>query len=282
MSEDRKEALEESLNAPEEQEQAPQEETNTFSPEEEKAMKNGWTTKDVFIESGGDPADWKTARAFNEKGEMIDLMRDQKRALSEANKQIEALVAHNQQTQAYERQRAMEYYKAQFKEAVELGEVETAEKINQQMVNEAQQAGAAQSAVDPYAMEFANKNADWFNQDTPENVSMSAYAVAMDNNIQRLNPNIPSEERYKQIDAAVRKQFAYRFTEQGTETVQTPARPQVVIGQAQGAKNATAPKNSKFTLTDEEKRVVAAFKEQIPGYTTEKYIKERQRMERGL
>lgn len=53
------------------QEAPEQEEVNESNPEEDKARKGGWTNKDEWSEAGHNPDDWKSAKNFNEFGDLL-------------------------------------------------------------------------------------------------------------------------------------------------------------------------------------------------------------------
>lgn len=63
-----------------------QEEQNEpqLNPDEDKARSGGWRPKEDWIEAGNDADDWKSARSFNEYGDLISSIKSQKRDLEDS------------------------------------------------------------------------------------------------------------------------------------------------------------------------------------------------------
>jgi hypothetical protein len=59
-----------------------------ISEAEKKASGNGWTDRDAWKESGGDPDDWVSAKKFNERGDMIGSIRSLEKRLSTKEKEF--------------------------------------------------------------------------------------------------------------------------------------------------------------------------------------------------
>lgn len=76
-----------------------QEEQNEpqLSPDEDKARSGGWRPKEDWVEAGNDADDWKSAKSFNEYGDLITSIKSQKRDLEDSKASFDERL-NNQRT----------------------------------------------------------------------------------------------------------------------------------------------------------------------------------------
>ena len=74
-----------------------EEQVPEISPEEERARSGGWVPK---TEWKGDPNEWRSAKEFNERGEIFATMRDLRKQNSEVKQALQFLT--NQQKAQYD------------------------------------------------------------------------------------------------------------------------------------------------------------------------------------
>jgi hypothetical protein len=183
-----KDAVNEELGSEEENEELNNEELGTeeeeYSDDELIAMEKGWRPKEEFQ---GDPDDWRTAKQFNEFGEMKRMIKDSNARMDgmkkSHNEEISNLnLLHRRQLSDKE-----EDLKKQLHNAVEMGDTEQAEKImDEQKVVTAQQAALNETVEQPESpqeaavkqLEWENDN-DWVFEDTPKaRKAQAAFALA--------------------------------------------------------------------------------------------------------
>jgi hypothetical protein len=186
MSEENMEELKEQVNAElgKESEEITNEEEHQFTDDEVKAMEKGWRPKEEF---DGDPDDWRTAKQFNEFGEM-------KRSIKESQARIDGMKrSHNEEIanlnilhrkQLSDREQEL---KSQLETAVDDGDTKKAAEIMEEQKSiVAQQATLSQNAPKQESqqeaatkqLEWENKN-DWVFEDTPKaRKAQAAFALA--------------------------------------------------------------------------------------------------------
>ncbi len=98
------------------------------SEEEDKARQGGWVPKEEFK---GDPDLWKSAKQFNDYGQLLDVTHQQKRKIQKLVETTEDLLRsmHSIKDRSY--QEALHTIKAQRAEAISIGDQDTAEKLFQ-------------------------------------------------------------------------------------------------------------------------------------------------------
>jgi hypothetical protein len=148
------------------------------------AMEKGWRPKEEFQ---GDPADWRTAKQFNEFGEMKRMIKDSQARIDgmkrSHNDEISNLnLLHRRQLADKEAD-----LKKQLHNAVEMGDVEQAEKIMEEQRSVSEQQASLNSKVEQnenpqeaavMQLEWENEN-DWVFEDSPKaRKAQAAFALA--------------------------------------------------------------------------------------------------------
>lgn len=115
------------------------------SQEETRALDEGWMTKDKWIEAGNDESTHRSAREFNDRGELLRKISEQNRYIQRTNEGIEQLRYHNQRVYENAYNKALVDLKAQHSAAVEAGEIAKADRLVDEIANT--KATAAANAV---------------------------------------------------------------------------------------------------------------------------------------
>jgi hypothetical protein len=183
-------------------------EEDEYSEDELLAMDKGWRPKDEYQ---GDPDDWRTAKSFNEFGEM-------KRQIKDSNARMDGMKkSHNEEISnlnlLHRRQLSdkEEDLKKQLFDAVEIGDTDLAGKImDEQKSVTAQQASLNESVTQPESqqdaavkqLEWENDN-DWVFEDTPKaRKAQAAFALARTRGMQMSDTLSFVEERVANIPNA--------------------------------------------------------------------------------
>lgn len=106
------------------------EESEEQNPIELEAMDQGWVPKDEFIERGGDPNDWRDARWFLDRGDLLHQLKSLRGELSRTKQGIEALKEHNSKLAKKESDQLKLGLKRQYQMALDEGDSEKAAEIN--------------------------------------------------------------------------------------------------------------------------------------------------------
>ncbi len=194
--------------------------TAKLSDVEKTAMEQGWKPKDQF---NGD--DWVPADEFIRRGPLLKRISEQSKDLKELKAALEHFkeIFHKKETNTY--QSRLEELQAERLKAVELSDVEAFKKIDMEIMRLAQQRGEIESVKkppvqqeaskqDPAFVEFVAKHeSNWFNNNSPENIAMRAYANAIAQDLDRKYPTLAPAEGLKIVEQRVREQFPHRFNE---------------------------------------------------------------------
>lgn len=183
----------------------------TLSPVEEKAVEQGWKPKEEWVAEGGDPDEWRSAREFVDRGELLKQIHNQNRKVKEIEKTFGALKQHHDVVYEKAYKDAVAALKAERRAAMVDGDIERVEmiedKIDETRVEFEQNkakiaAEAAQNTPNPQFVEWVEKNT-WYekNEDLREFADVLGIAYA------RKNPGISPEKVLAHVEAEVKKKF---------------------------------------------------------------------------
>lgn len=99
------------------------------SAEEQRAIQDGWVPKEKWIESGNDERDHRSAREFNDRGELLKRISEQNRYIQKTNQGIEALKQHQGRLYESAYKKAVDDLKKQHSIAVEEGKIDIADQL---------------------------------------------------------------------------------------------------------------------------------------------------------
>lgn len=103
------------------------------SPVEESARGQGWVSKEEWVESGRDEAEWRPAKEFVERGEIFKTLHDVRRELKKEKAAREALQKHHQYVFEKAHLKAIEDLKRERRAAIRSEDLETAEAIAEEI-----------------------------------------------------------------------------------------------------------------------------------------------------
>lgn len=278
MSEEGKEVVEEKLQEAVEEVEAEEAGTETpeevpyISPAEEQARENGWVPKDEWVAAGHDPDEWRSAREFNDRGELINSIKTLNRKVQQYDKALKAFAQHHTKVYDNAHQKALEDLKAHKKLAIREGEHELAEEIDEEIEREkqnymeqrqalrveARDAGAQQEAA-----EWARKNT-WYQTDEDMRDAANGFMVSFIQKNQRQGNTVTRQDALDHATRMVKKTFPDKFGKKRTEA---PA--------ATGVRGrpVRSTKQDNFQLTEEETQVMKTLVA-TGEMTKEQYIKE--------
>ncbi len=234
---------------------------------EEKAREQGWRP---IEEWDGDPDEWRDARAFLDRGELLSRISSQSKELKELRKVTQALADHNKKVDEAAYERALETLKSQKLEALENAEhkrvLEIDEQISEMRDQYASQKanrmiqGASAPEVHPELAKWIDSN-QWYAQNTELRTAADAIGTAY----AAANPDLSPSEVLKHVEQKVKRLYPENFKNTRREE------PSAVEGNSRRTTGRT--QSTEIELSDDERRVMNVL---IKGghITKEKYLKD--------
>ena len=221
----------------------------TYSPEEVRAMQDGWKPKEQFVADGGDESEWRPAREFNDRGELFAKIDELKKELRSTKRNMGTLKTHYDKVREVEFKRAIDTLQKQKKEALEAGDAQevvnideridsTKEEMNQ-LKQEITQV-ADEQAVHPVFQSWLEKN-KWYER----NSEMRDFADGVGFSYKNANPHLSPQEVLKYVEEKVARAYPDRF-----------ANPKKTAPNAVESGVGPRKTNSAFELSAEERRVM--------------------------
>lgn len=212
------------------------------------AREQGWKPIEEF---DGDKSKWVSAETFVAKGELIAKIESLGKKLKDSDKAIKMLTEHHQKVKESEFKRAVEYLKAQKKQAYETGDVDKIIEIDDKIaeVKETQKAQiAAESVTTPDVHPSFQKWQDenkWYTTDT----EMRADADAFGNAYAANNPDKTPEQVLEYVSTKIKKVYKDKF--------ENPNRSKASAVEGGGNRQETG--SESFALSEDERRVMRTF-----------------------
>jgi hypothetical protein len=236
--------------------------TEEISPVEQRAMDQGWVPQEDW---SGDPADWRPAKEFLDRGELFRKIEDQKRELKQMRAAMEEFGKHHSQVKELAYKQALADLRTKKKEALEAGDADAVIAIDDRIAEtreaQKQAAPATPQTNEPHPafVQWQAKNA-WYQSDRVMKLYADDVAVQM---YQRgINDPV---EILEEVDRQVRKQFKDKF--------ENPARSRP--GAVEGAKPVRKENDPEagVKMSDAEKRIMQRIIA-TGAITKEKYLEE--------
>lgn len=189
-----------------------------YSEEEVKALENGWIPPDQWK---GDIKDHRSAREFNDRGELLSKLKQQGNQLREVNEMLKYLSMHNQKVYEAGTRDAIRNLQMQKAEAVKEGDVQKVFKLDEQIDKHKEAFIQQQTQVkqpqgpSPEFNSFVDRN-KWYTQDA----SMRHWANGMAIEFARVNQGCTEGDILDFLEKEVRKEFPQRV---GGRTVGAPS-----------------------------------------------------------
>ncbi len=225
------------------------EQTTTTTSIEDVAREQGWRPKEEY---DGDPAKWVSAETFVAKGELIEKIEALGKELKNQRKTNSMLMEHHKKVQESEFKRAVEYLKAQKKEAYERGDVDKIIELDDQIteVRATQKLQATQVAQEqtdephPDFVAWSNNN-KWYKNDSELREEADVLGLAY---AQRNKDKTPTQV-LEYVEKQIKKMYPEKFTNPNR------SKPSAV----EGSGTPSGSKTEDYPLTEEERRVMNTF-----------------------
>lgn len=236
------------------------------TPVELKAMDQGWVPQDQWE---GDPADWRPAKEFVDRGELFKKIDELKRDNKSLRQGHEELVKHHLQVRQIAYKEALDTLRAQKKLALEEGDaaavVQLDERIDEtkEAIRQSNQQAAAPTTTgpDPMFEQWTARNS-WYGTDKAmKAVADDVAREAVENGVR------DKKEILELVEKSVRKEFPHKFTNPRRDA------PGAVEGSSRAPAN-TKRDSTDSEMNDAERQMMNKILRVTPGLTKEQYLKE--------
>lgn len=184
------------------------------SKHEEAALAKGWRPKSEFV---GDPDEFRGAKEWLERGEILDTVHSLKRQIKEQSESLQHMAEFSKKIETVTRERTLAELEAKHRAAVEVGDIEGAALAAKDMIKASTESirpvapSQAQPGIDPEVHAFVARNTGWFNDNSAENSAMKSFAIKRDAEIVAENPGITPVEVMRRLESDVKKFFPHKF-----------------------------------------------------------------------
>lgn len=199
------------------------EDTPKLSKYEAEAVAKGWKPKEEF---SGDLEEFRPAKEWLERGELLDTIHSQNREVKALKETVDHLATVSKKVEEHTRARTIAELEARHRDAVEIGDIEVATRVAQDMVkvhSEPLVTTKHGPTLAPETEDFLRRHSEWFNQSTAENAAMAAFAVRRESEIAVAHPGTPLKEILKLVEGDVKKTFPHKFAVQPSSVVSAPS-----------------------------------------------------------
>ncbi len=238
---------------------------------EEKAREGGWRPLDEW---DGEPTEWRDARSFLDRGELLNKISTTNRENKELRKAFKALQEHNLKAAQSGYEKALTDLKAKRVEAMRENEPEKAILLEEQIdavkdsiaevkASAAREAAVAEEAetINPVFSNWVEKNS-WYGQDN----ELREFADDTGRAYAKSHPGIKPEDVLKYVSERVRKAYPEKFTNPNRD------KPSGVDGGSTRRSSGASSKDS-YDMSPEEEKVFKTLHAQDPKFwTREKYV----------
>lgn len=242
-----------------------------YSPEEERALDDGWVPKDQWK---GDPKDWRPAKEFNDRGELFNRIKSQSKELADLKEAMVFLTKKDKERELASATYALNNLKAARDAALEEGDAVRAARIGDQLedaknqVREVKQAEISPRQTGPSETftKWHEKNS-WYMKDEDATV----LAEGKGERFRKNNPNSSEADMLDYVTKEVQKVFPDKFPKRSPPSPNGGGREnprgrnnEVVSGQLRQAEE---------EMTDEQRTIMKTILKST-GMTKEEYLKQ--------
>lgn len=267
-------------------EQVPSNEPNVenkepqFTAIEQKALEQGWRPKEEWT---GDPDDWRDAKAYVDRGEMIGKLKTTNAEIKELKQMLAYMSEHNKKVYVAGYQKAIAELKAQRVAAMKdenfeaVAAIEEAIDQHKDAITQVQRQPTVNTGES--AQTKKELEAQWLAQNSwyKTEATMRHWANGMAIDYKRVNPAADDAEIYEFLTKEVKKEFPHKFR----KVVAAPN------PDGEGRKAESTGRDSKGTsnveslwkqmlseMPEDQARAAQSIVKNVPGMTKEKYLKD--------
>ncbi len=221
-----------------EQVETPESDGVETSPIEQKALDRGWRPKEEWT---GDPEQWRSAKEFMDRGELLDKISSQSRELKQITAIVSQLSEQNRQVYKAGYQKALNELRGFKAKAVTdqdgaaVVKIDDAIDATKEAIRKIDDAPSPTQAVqETDAFIRFKENNSWYN----ESEAMRHWAHGMGLTFANRNPQVSEEKVYEFIEKEYRKEFPHKVRGQR----ELPSSPEGGSRRSEGGKGAPSGK----------------------------------------
>lgn len=188
----------------------PTETKSSTSDIEKEARLRGWRP---LGEYDGDEKHWRSAEEYLEVGKIYDQQESTKlrREINSMQQQMSKVLEINQKQAERLAQEKADYLEAARLQAIQEANVDQVKRIDDQLTNVKQELNTYKKpAITQEALMFQERNKDWFNTTTIDNMQLMRLAVDYENQLAAKQPDLSVEQRLEMTEKAVKESDFYR------------------------------------------------------------------------
>lgn len=250
-----------------------------FTEIEKIALEQGWRPKEEWT---GDPEDWRDARAYVDRGEMIGKLKTTNAEIKELKQMLAYMSEHNKKVYVSGYQKAIADLKAQriaalkdenFEAVAAIEEAIDQHKDAMQQVQRQPTVNTGESVQTKKELEaeWMAKNG-WYKTEA----TMRHWANGMAIDYKRVNPGADDAEIYEFLTKEVRKEFPHKFRRSGgAPNPDGEGRQADSVRNDKGSGNVESLwKQMLSEMPEDQARAAQSIVKSVPGMTKERYLKD--------
>lgn len=243
-----------------------------YTEEEKRALDKGWKPEEEY---DGPPGSWRSAREYNDRGDLIQKIMAQGRQLDELRQAVVFMSEAKKKEFFAGYQRAIEDTKARRDYALEEGDFKSAQLLSDKLVDLKDQFKDARGNVAPQVqsqrvqptqtyINWSAKN-DWYTKDKV----LTKFAEAIGVDFKEENPTSTEQEMLSHVEHLVKKEFPHKFAA-------APNPDSGGRGNSRGNNSGSGSSLSKIesNMTEVERTIMKTILKSTPKLTKEQYLKE--------
>lgn len=197
------------------------EETNqetqvTVSPAEQSAREAGWVSKDEWIAQGKSPDEWRSAKEFQERGELFEEIHKLKDSNKKTAAAFKVLVEHHKKVRETALKEAMDKLKAEKRVALENHEIERVFEIDEQLEKVRSQPVDVPNIEVPEAevgptttFKSWHKRNSWYELSGDDEASRFADTLGLQ--FKTKNPDASEQDLLEHVESKIARRFPELF-----------------------------------------------------------------------
>jgi hypothetical protein len=181
---------------------------------EQKAIDEGWDPK-------YEGEDFRSAKEYLSQRELRNKIHDLNKQLKGYKKSMENVEDLIRRREEFAAKKAVEELMQSRREAIQNGDVETVEKLDQQISSakqEIEKVSPAQPKASDEVLDWVNRHkTNWFNDSKPENLRMMREAADIEVWHKNKYPDASEMERLHYIESEIKRTYPHRFSQSSRE-----------------------------------------------------------------
>lgn len=164
------------------------------------------------LDLGWDPTKERTAEEYKKEGELIQSRKRQR----ELERTLQLTINKVEQIRKESYDKAMADFKAQQREAIRQGDEDSFFDLEKKIEDfkEKNSQDQQDDQIISYVKDFEERNAEWYNLDSAENIAMLNDAQEIEDKLSRFKPDEDVEERLKKVEEAIKIKYPHRFSKE--------------------------------------------------------------------